>query len=114
MGLLKGKLTSAPVLSFPDFACPFFIYADACDEGLAAALMQRDQHCRDVAVACASQETLGVQYVGVDFVSSLHVPPVVMLTSWYLLIIFQSGLISERSYSTERSYSSSGGKQTVE
>ncbi len=41
MDLLKQKLTSAPVLSFPDFTEPFFIHADACDVGLGAALMQR-------------------------------------------------------------------------
>ncbi|KAK3513971.1 hypothetical protein QTP70_000296 [Hemibagrus guttatus] len=55
MDLLKGKLTSAPVLSFPDFTLPFFIHCDACDMGLGAALMQRDQIGRDVAVAYASR-----------------------------------------------------------
>lgn len=55
MGLLKGKLTLAPVLSFPDFTLPFFINADACSMGLEAALMQRDQHGIDVSVALASQ-----------------------------------------------------------
>lgn len=55
MDLLKQKLTSAPVLSFPDFSLPFFVHADACDAGLGAALMQRDLHGREVAVAYASR-----------------------------------------------------------
>ncbi|KAK3529642.1 hypothetical protein QTP70_032519 [Hemibagrus guttatus] len=55
MDLLKGKLTSAPVLSFPDFTLPFFIHCDACDMGLGAALMQRDQNGRDVVVVYASR-----------------------------------------------------------
>ncbi|KAK3508128.1 hypothetical protein QTP70_015177 [Hemibagrus guttatus] len=55
MDLLKEKLTSAPVLSFPDFTLPFFIHCNACDMGLGAALMQRDQNGRDVAVAYASR-----------------------------------------------------------
>ncbi len=55
MDLLKQKLTSAPVLSFPDFTEPFFIHADACDVGLGAALMQRDLHGSEVAVAYASR-----------------------------------------------------------
>ncbi|KAL1265239.1 hypothetical protein QQF64_003266 [Cirrhinus molitorella] len=55
MDLLKQKLTSAPILNFPDFTLPFFIHADACDAGLGAALMQRDLHGREVAVAYASR-----------------------------------------------------------
>lgn len=48
MDLLKGRLTSAPVLNFPDFTFSFFIHADDCDTGLGAALMHRDKHYRDV------------------------------------------------------------------
>lgn len=55
MELLKNCITSAPVLRFPDFERPFFIHADACDAGLGAALMQRDDEGRDVAVAHASR-----------------------------------------------------------
>ncbi|RXN02216.1 Transposon Ty3-I Gag-Pol poly [Labeo rohita] len=55
MDLMKQKLTSAPILSFPDFMLPFFIHADACDAGLGAALMQKDLHGREVAVAYASR-----------------------------------------------------------
>ena len=39
----------------PDFTCPFFIHADACDIGLGAALMQKDFEGREVAVAYASR-----------------------------------------------------------
>ncbi len=53
MDLLKQKFTSAPVLSFPNFNEPYFIHA--CDVGLGAALMQRDLHGREVAVAYASR-----------------------------------------------------------
>uniref|UniRef100_A0A3B5AYR2 Reverse transcriptase RNase H-like domain-containing protein n=1 Tax=Stegastes partitus TaxID=144197 RepID=A0A3B5AYR2_9TELE len=53
--LLKGSITSAPVLRFPDFLRPFFIHADACLAGLGAALMQRDDEDRNVAVAYASR-----------------------------------------------------------
>ncbi|RXN11705.1 Retrovirus-related Pol poly from transposon [Labeo rohita] len=55
MDFLKDRLTSAPVLKFPDFSLPFFIHADACDVGLGAALMQRDNNGRDVVVAYASR-----------------------------------------------------------
>ena len=53
--VLKGCITSAPILRFPDFMRPFFIHTDACDAGLGAALMQRDDEGRDIAVAYASR-----------------------------------------------------------
>ncbi len=55
MDFLKDRLTSAPVLKFPNFSLPFFIHADACDVGLGVALMQRDNNGRDVVVAYASR-----------------------------------------------------------
>uniref|UniRef100_A0A673M1N3 Reverse transcriptase/retrotransposon-derived protein RNase H-like domain-containing protein n=1 Tax=Sinocyclocheilus rhinocerous TaxID=307959 RepID=A0A673M1N3_9TELE len=55
MVFLKNKLTSAPILRFPQFSLPFFIHVDACDVGLGAALMQRDEQGRDCAVAYASR-----------------------------------------------------------
>uniref|UniRef100_A0A673JAZ5 Reverse transcriptase/retrotransposon-derived protein RNase H-like domain-containing protein n=1 Tax=Sinocyclocheilus rhinocerous TaxID=307959 RepID=A0A673JAZ5_9TELE len=55
MDFLKDKLTSAPVLRFPDFSLPFFFHTDACDVGLGAALMQRDNNGRDAVVAYASR-----------------------------------------------------------
>jgi hypothetical protein len=38
---LKSALTSAPVLSLPDFASPFMIETDASDKGIGAILMQK-------------------------------------------------------------------------
>lgn len=55
MDYLKEKLTSAPILTFPDFSLPFSIHADACDSGLGAALMQKDKNSKDVVVAYASR-----------------------------------------------------------
>lgn len=54
MNYLKEKLTSAPILRFPDFSLPFFIHTDACDVGLSAALMQRNSEGQDVVVTYAS------------------------------------------------------------
>lgn len=51
MDIRTSCITS--VLKFPDFERPFFIHADECDAGLGAALMQRDDDGRDVAVAYA-------------------------------------------------------------
>lgn len=43
MDILKKCVTSAPLLTFPDFTRPFSIHTDACDLGLGAALMQKDR-----------------------------------------------------------------------
>ncbi|KAL6473700.1 hypothetical protein MHYP_G00172610 [Metynnis hypsauchen] len=55
MDFLKTSLTSAPVLNFPDFDRPFSLHTDACDRGLGAALMQRNETGREIAIAYASQ-----------------------------------------------------------
>ncbi|KAI4897785.1 hypothetical protein NFI96_003241 [Prochilodus magdalenae] len=55
MDYLKTRLTSAPILNFPDFDRPFSLHTDACDMGLGAALMQRDEVGREVAIAYASR-----------------------------------------------------------
>uniref|UniRef100_A0A3B3D9F3 ribonuclease H n=1 Tax=Oryzias melastigma TaxID=30732 RepID=A0A3B3D9F3_ORYME len=52
---LKNCITSEPVLKLPDFSRPFYIHTDACDAGLGAALMQRDDEGRDTVVAYASR-----------------------------------------------------------
>ncbi|KAI4875091.1 hypothetical protein NFI96_025165 [Prochilodus magdalenae] len=54
MDYLKTRLTLAPILNFPDFDRPFSLHTDACDMGLGAALMQRDEVGREVAIAYAS------------------------------------------------------------
>ena len=41
--LLKACLTSAPVLGYPDFNCPFKLEMDALLQGLGAVLSQRDE-----------------------------------------------------------------------
>ena len=55
MDILKECVKSAPVLCFPDFACPFFIHTDACGLGLGAALMQKDKEGREVVLAYVSR-----------------------------------------------------------
>lgn len=52
---LKHSITSALVLRFPDFTCKFFIHTDACDAGLGAALMQKDEDGKELAVYFASR-----------------------------------------------------------
>ena len=37
---LKEKLTSAPILGFADFTCPFVVETDASQHGLGAVLYQ--------------------------------------------------------------------------
>ncbi|KAI4875406.1 hypothetical protein NFI96_025872, partial [Prochilodus magdalenae] len=54
MDYLRSCLTSAPILSFPDFDRPFCLHTDACVIGLGAVLMQRDNAEREVVIAYAS------------------------------------------------------------
>ncbi|KAL7836385.1 hypothetical protein AOLI_G00276690 [Acnodon oligacanthus] len=55
MDFLKERLTSAPILCFPDFERAFYLHTDACDTGLGAALMQLDKTGKEVVVAYASR-----------------------------------------------------------
>jgi hypothetical protein len=52
--ILKGKLTSPPVLGYPDFALPFDLHNDVCDTGLGAVLYQK-QNGQDRVIAYASR-----------------------------------------------------------
>lgn len=53
---LKERLTSAPVLAYPDFKLPFVLYTDACKEGLGATLGQI-QNGKEVVIGYASRTT---------------------------------------------------------
>ncbi|KAI4890099.1 hypothetical protein NFI96_006573 [Prochilodus magdalenae] len=55
MDFLKERLTSAPIICFPDFERTFDLHIDACDVGLGAALTQRDKAGQEVVVAYASR-----------------------------------------------------------
>ena len=51
---LKNKLTSPPVLGYPDFSKPFELHTDACGTGLGAVLYQ-NQDGRNRVIAYASR-----------------------------------------------------------
>ena len=53
--LLKACLTSAPVLGYPDFSCPFELEMDASLQGLGAMLSQRDKTGTSHIIAFASR-----------------------------------------------------------
>ena len=53
--LLKACLTSAPVLGYPDFNCPFELEMDASLQGLGAVLSQRDKTSTSHVIAFASR-----------------------------------------------------------
>ncbi len=52
---LKNALTSPPVLAYPDFDKPFYLYTDASGKGLGAALMQYDERNKLQPLAYASR-----------------------------------------------------------
>ena len=53
--LLKAHLTSAQVLGYLDFSCPFNLETDASLQGLGAVLSQKDEHSQNKVIAYASQ-----------------------------------------------------------
>lgn len=64
---------SAPILRFPQFSLPFFIYVDVCGVGLGAVLMQRDEERRDCAVAYASRAKCVFHEYFRPYIEGLHI-----------------------------------------
>src|SRR5581483_1613593 len=52
--ILKDKLTRAPIVRYPDFEKPFFLYTDASKSGLGAVLAQKDDK-EEYVIAYASR-----------------------------------------------------------
>lgn len=59
--ILKSRLTSAPVLSHPDFTRPFVIQCDASNSGVGGVLYQLDEQGEEHPIAYMSQKLNGAQ-----------------------------------------------------
>ena len=53
--ILKEKLVTAPILTFPKFDRQFYLHCDACDKSVGAVLLQKDDEKRDHVIAYASK-----------------------------------------------------------
>ena len=51
---LKAKLTTPPVLGYPDFTCPFVLHSDASHCAIGAVLSQR-QNGQEIVISYRSQ-----------------------------------------------------------
>ena len=52
---MKKHLTTAPILTYPNFEKPFILFTDASTAGLGAVLSQKDDEGRERVVAYASR-----------------------------------------------------------
>src|SRR5271155_2956486 len=59
---LKEKLTTAPILIYPDFTKPFLLYTNASYQGLGAVLSQLDDEGHEHIIVYASHSLVGAEY----------------------------------------------------
>jgi hypothetical protein len=58
---LKGKLTTEPILAYPDFTQTFYLTTDGSAQGLGAVLSQRSDIGQERVIAYASKSLVGAQ-----------------------------------------------------
>ena len=90
--LLKRKLTSPPVLGFPDFSQEFFLETDASHQGLSGILSQK-QGDRQVVIAYASR-TLRPTEKNMDNYSSMKLE--LLALKWCLTEKFRDYLLGRK------------------
>lgn len=90
--LLKGKLTSAPVLGYADFSLPFTLETDASSLGLGAVLSQK-QGGRNKVIAYASRRLRGAEKNDQNF-SSMKLE--LLALKWAVTEKFRSYLLGSK------------------